>query len=645
MHLVQRSILIGATALLLLSGCDFASPWGASNSGSDYGATSVSGNSTGTGGKSGDGTGPVGVGGESTTQGADDNTVMAASSTSLVSVAVGASETVSVTFNSSDGRSVTGFGISGSLGTLLPPGWSGPVGPAGPGTFTCARVSTGSGCVLNLTYAPAAADSGTVTLTYIYIDTAGLSKVPGGTITIPYQAIAANNVVATASPSGQVNAAVGGMQSVSVTFTTDTGNATLDAAASGLSVTTDLTALPAGWTSAAPSFVGCPLVTSGNGCLLMLKFAPTASGSGTLTLNYTYTDDMGANRMGAIQIPYSTTGADTVTATTSPAGQITAAIMGGSQAVAVTFDTDDGKTASKLLVTTALGSLPAGWHSARGSFQCGSVSKGNGCQLMLTYAPTALANGTLTLNYAYDDDTGAAQTGTLDVPYEATTNDIVTATPTPIGQINAVVGNAAQAVTVVFTTEDGRLATGLQVTSDLAMLPTGWTSSANPVACTTLSSGSGCQLTLTYNPPSAAAGTLTLNYSYTNNANEMKTGTLAIPYRADDTIGATVSPLTITGSVAAAVPVSVNVTFATNDGAPAGPLSVTSDLATVLPAGWTGPASFTCATVSNGTPCQLDLTYVPTVIGNSSFLLSYSYTDNQGKPETGTVTVNYSATL
>jgi hypothetical protein len=517
MHLVQRSILIGATALVLLSGCDFSSPWGSSSGGSDYGATSVSGNSSGTG--------PVGVGGEGSTRGADD-TVTAAASTSLVSVAVGTSQTVSVTFNSSDGLGVTGFGISASLGTL-PTGWRGPT------TFTCALVSTGSGCVLNLAYAPTATDSGTVTLTYIYVDNAGLAKVPGGTITIPYQAIAANNVVATASPSGQVNAAAGaGMQSVSVTFTTDTGNATLDDAAGDLSVTTDLTALPAGWSSAAPSF-SCALVSSGNGCQLMLEFAPSARASGTLTLNYGYTDDTGASRTGAIQIPYSTTGADTVTATASPAGQITAAIKGGSQAVAVTFDTDDGRAASKLLVTTALGSLPAGWHSARGSFECGSVSTGNGCQLMLTYAPAALANGTLTLNYAYDDDTGAAQTGTLDVPYEATTNDNVTATPSPIGQINTVVGNAPQAVTVVFTTDDGRLATDLQVTGGLAPLPAGWTSSENPFACTTLSSGSGCELTLTYTPLAAAVGTLTLSYSYENNANQAKTGTLAIPYRAD----------------------------------------------------------------------------------------------------------------
>jgi hypothetical protein len=575
------------------------------------------------------------VGGESSTRGVDD-TVMAASSTSLVSVAVGASQTVSVTFNSSDGLAVTGFGISASLSTL-PTGWSGPT------TFTCRLVSTGSGCVLNLSYAPTATDSGTVTLTYIYVDNAGLSKVPGGTIVIPYQAIAANNVVATASPSGQVNAAARGMQSVSVTFTTDSGNATLDDAASDLSVTTDLTALPAGWSSAAPSF-SCALLTSGNGCQLMLSYAPSAGASGTLTLDYGYTDDTGASRTSAIHIPYSTTGADTVTATASPAGQITAAINGGSQTVAVTFDTDDGKTASRLLVTTALGSLPAGWHSARGSFQCGSVSTGNGCQLMLTYAPTALANGTLTLNYAYDDDTGEAQTGTLDVPYEATTNDNVTATPSPTGQINAVVDNGTQTVSVVFTTDDGRLATDLQVTSGLATLPVGWTSSASSLACTTLSSGSGCQLTLTYNPPLRDAGTLTLDYSYENNANQTKTGTLAIPYRAltNDSIAGAPSP-SVSLAVITDRSTPVTITFATDDGNPASALTITSGLS-ALPAGWTSSSTtFSCATISDGTVCQLPLAYAPTTVGSGTLALGFSYTNDAGDAKAGTVSINYVA--
>jgi hypothetical protein len=121
------------------------------------------------------------------------------------------------------------------------------------------------------------------------------------------------------------------------------------------------------------------------------------------------------------------------------------------------------------------------------------------------------------------------------------------------------------------------------------------------------------------------------------------TGTASIMYRANsnDTVGATASPAPAVASVSAGVPVGVTVTFASSDGAPAGPLSVTG--LTALPAGWSGPASFSCSTVSNGTPCQLGLSYAPTATGSGSFQLSYSYNNDDGTPETGTATVSYIA--
>jgi hypothetical protein len=634
-----RSILLGAAALIVLSGCDFSSPWGSSSAGSQYGATGVSSNSgggTGTGSGSGTTTAPPGgVGGEGQTNGSDD-TVISTVNVSEASVTVGASQTVSITFNSSDGLPTTGFGISGSLATL-PAGWSGPP------VFTCAMVSTGSGCVLNLTYTPTAADSGTVTLSYIYIDNAGLSKVPGGTVTIPYQAIAANNVIATAYPSGQINAAVGsGMQSVTVNFTTDTSNAALDAVATNLSVTTNLASLPAGWTSAAMG-LSCAIVFTGNGCQLVLEYAPTAAGRGTLTLNYGFTDDTGTARTGSINIPYSTTTANTVSATASPSGQITAAIKGGSQSVAVTFVTDDGKAASGLIVTSNLKALPAGWASASSGFTCGSVSTGNGCQLRLTYAPTALGSGTLAITYAYTDSAGQAQTGTLDLPYAATTNDTVTATPSPSGQITAVVGMGAQNVAVTFTTDDGRLATALTLaTGSLTTLPAGWTSTATSFGCTTVSSGSACQLNLSYNPPARTAGTLMINYTYRDNANQTKTGSFSIPYRSttNDTVVGTPSQPSV--AVIVGNSTTVNVLFATNDGNPASTVSVTG-LGTALPAGWSGPSTFSCATVSDGTVCQLSLTYRPTAVGAGTVTLPFTYVNDAGFNDSGTVAIDYRA--
>jgi hypothetical protein len=629
MQLLRRSLLLGVFALMTLSACKMDSPWGSGGVGSDYGTSPATG---GTGGSGSGGTaGKGGVGGEGSITGAQNSVVATPSVEGVVSVMTGASQTVSVAFTSNDGLAISGFGISGSLATL-PAGWS------GPGSFTCASVSSGSGCVLNLTYAPTVVGSGTLTLNYIFVDSANIPRTPGGSLTLSYAATPNNNVVAATSPAGQINAIVGaGSQSVSVNFTTDDGNAATD-----LILTTNLAALPPGWSSTAASLT-CAIVSTGSGCQLPLIYAPTASGRGALTLNFSFTDDAGMAKTGAVNIAYATTSADNVIATASPTGQINAIEKTGGQAVAVTFTTDDGKAASALSVTSELTSLPPGWSSTSGQFSCGSVSTGNGCQLPLHYAPTSLTSGTLTLNYAYHDSAGTAQTGLLNLTYAATTNDNVVAAASPSGQINAVVGMGSQSVAVTFTTDDGRPATALQLTSSLTALPAGWSSSNNSFACSGLSSGSGCQLTLMYAPPAAAAGTLTLGYAYKNNAGESRTGSINIPYRAttnDNVVGTASQPSlsVLTGSSTI-----VNVPFTTDDGNLATGLSVTSGLSS-LPAGWSSTTNtFSCASLSVGTGCQLSLTYTPTAAATGTLTLGFTYTNDSGIVKTGTVTVAYTA--
>ena len=624
-----RWFLYAAVTLLLISGCDLNSPWGSSGTGSDYGSNSpaaVAGSGGGAGGAS-----KPGVGGESTINGADDS-VIATPSVAGVSVATGASQTVSITFTSSDGLAITGFEISGSLG-ILPAGWS------GPGIFACSLVRAGSGCVLNLTYAPTAIDSGSIVINYVYIDNANIPRAPGGSVTLPYAATATNNIVAAASPTGQINAIVGaGAQAVSVNFTTDDGYA-----ATNFALTTSLGALPSGWSSTATG-LSCAIVSSGSGCQLTLDYAPTAAGRGTLTLNYSYMDDSGAPRTGAINIPYSTTSTNAIVASASPTGQINAIEKTGAQAVTVSFTTNDGKPAANLFVTSTLATLPPGWTSAAKSFSCASVSTGNGCQLHLTYAPTTLTGGTVTLTYAYDDDAGTPQSGTLNLAYAATTNDNVVGTASPSGQINAVVGMGNQTLAVTFTTDDGRPATALTLTSDLTALPAGWSSTDSSFACSGLSTGNGCQLTLTYAPAAAGTGTLLLSYSYLNNAGEAKTGTVSVPYRAttDDNVVGTPNQNPLAVAVGSLTPVTV--TFTTDDGNLASALSLTSGL-TSLPAGWSSTStSFSCASVSVGIGCQLALTYAPTAPATGTLTFGFSYTNNSGIVKSGTVTLAYTAT-
>jgi hypothetical protein len=608
----------------MLGGCDYTS-----SSGSESGEPAKSSGTTGMG--SGETASPPGFSGAGGISGVDDS-VAATASTSNLAVVVGASQTLSITFASSDGRTMTGFSVSGTLGGSLPAGWSGPT------SFVCASVNTGSGCVLNLTYAPTAVDSGTLTVTYVEVDNAGMATTPIS-MTVAYVATANNNVVASTAPTGQVVGKVGGgTQSVSVDFFTDDGNP-----ATNLSVTSDLTALPAGWSSATPN-LSCAIVSTGNGCLLTLNFAPASSVSGTLTLNYSYTDEAGESKTGIATIPYFTSTANDVVATVSPVGEITAVEKTGGRSVPVTFTTNNGEAATNLSLGSSLKSLPAGWSAAAGSLSCAKVSTGSGCQLALTYAPAALGSGTLSLNYSYVDGSGAAKTGVTNIPYIATTNDNVVATPSQTGQITAVVGSAAVPLSVTFTTDDTQPATALQLTTDLSSLPGGWSSTASSFTCAAIDADTSCVLPLSYAPVAYGSGMLTLGYSYINNAGLTKTGTLTIDYRAvtNDSIGGTASPASLSVRTGSSTPVTV--TFVTSDGNPASALSLTTALNS-LPAGWTSGASgLSCATVSAGTACTLSLTYAPTVaITGGSLNLQYAYTNDAGVADTGTVSIPYTS--
>src|SRR5580658_3259712 len=173
MQAAQRTLLLCLFSLTYLSGCD------STDSGSSSGVYTVA--STGPMGGTGGGgsTGPGGLSGAvgGGTTGTKDVVVATPSVPGTVSVTAGASQTVSVTFTSSDGRPIHGLAISS---TTLPADWSGTDG------YGCTLVGNGSSCVLNLTYSPAAAENGTATVNYIFINNAGQEETPGGTVTIPY---------------------------------------------------------------------------------------------------------------------------------------------------------------------------------------------------------------------------------------------------------------------------------------------------------------------------------------------------------------------------------------------------------------------------------------------------------------------------
>jgi hypothetical protein len=441
-----------------------------------------------------------------------------------VTAVIGASQPVAVTFTTDDGSAATALAVTSDL-SVLPAGWS-----SSASTFTCAAVSTGSGCLLSLQFAPTAVSSGTLSLGFSYVDNAGTAKT--GTLTVPYASSSHDNVVATVTPSGQITSVVGApSQSIAITFTTDDQNPS-----TALALLTDLSALPAGWAAAGSSF-SCATVSTGNGCQLHLGYQATAAGTGVLSLTYGYLDNVGTAKTGSINVPYTATLHNNVAGSPAPSGQINAVVGAGGQTVQVNFTTDTG-LASGLSLTTALNTLPVGWSSTATTFSCLSVtSAGNGCELPLTYAPGAVGSGTLTLQYAYTNNANAPATGTVSLAYASTTHDTVTATVAPSGTVGLRVGQS-QSVTVDFTTSDGNVASALAIAtsggSGLASLPSGWTVSGGggSFTCSSVSSGTGCELALTYAPSASASGTLSLSFTYADNAGSPQTGTVNIAYQA-----------------------------------------------------------------------------------------------------------------
>jgi hypothetical protein len=87
----------------------------------------------------------------------------------------------------------------------------------------------------------------------------------------------------------------------------------------------------------------------------------------------------------------------------------------------------------------------------------------------------------------------------------------------------------------------------------------------------------------------------------------------------------------------------ITVTFTTDDGNVATNLVITSGLSS-LPPDWSSTdTTFSCASVSTGTTCQLPLLYAPAAVESGTLTFGYSYLDNAGTAKTGTVSIPYTA--
>jgi hypothetical protein len=265
---------------------------------------------------------------------------------------------------------------------------------------------------LNLTFTPTMYEVGqTLTLNYVYVDNA-MEPVTTDSFTLAFQATTNDNVTPQLAPSGQIATTIGnGSQTVTATFTTDDGHP-----ASALTMTSDPSSLPPGWTAPAPS--SCATVSAPTACVLSWVYQPTAPDSGMITIDYSFKDDSGTAKTASFNIPYAATANNNVVDAVSPATPINVP-YGQPQLVTVTFTTDDTFLATNL--SMELSPLNTGWSASSSSFTCAAINTGTACQLSLTYTPaTSSDHGTLQLIYGYLDNAGVPKTGSVNIAYTST---------------------------------------------------------------------------------------------------------------------------------------------------------------------------------------------------------------------------------
>jgi hypothetical protein len=340
---------------------------------------------------------------------------------------------------------------------------------------------------------------------------------------------AANTVVAYPSETAELKLYAGQSRQITLSFkTSDGGSATalaLDMPAGGL---------PAGW-SIAGSRMRCEQVDVDNLCQIALAYAPTAAEQpSVVSFPYSYRNNRGEAGAGSIAIAYRALPVNAATTALLPAGPVKG-VVGKTVTVLLSFGTNDDSPATDLHLDTGLAALPAGWTSPAAGLDCANFGAGSTCRLALIYAPASAAPASaLGIGYRYRDSSGKQQTATATIDYSAVAANTVGVSLDPAGVVRARAG-ASQQVKLAFSPSDINPASKLRLLTDTGKLPAGWTVKDSTLPCEKVDGSGGCGMTLVYAPgPDQPAGTLAIDYAYTDAAGRELAGATALSYASHD---------------------------------------------------------------------------------------------------------------
>jgi hypothetical protein len=497
---------------------------------------------------------------------------------------------------------------------------------ANPGDYaisanTCpASLGAGASCQVNITFSPATTGARTAALTFTDNATGSPQNVPlSGTGFTPTQTLSFNPTSLTFATqnTGTTSAAQG------VTIT-DTGNTAVTISSIALTG-----ANPGDYaisTNTCPASLG-----AGASCQVNITFSPTTTGARTAAI--TFTD----NATGSPQnVPLSGTGqTPTFILTFNPTSLTFATQNTGSTSAAQGIGIQNTGNAAVTLSSFVLTGANPGDYAISANTCPGSLPAGNGCQVNITFSPTAAGARSAALTVT-DNASGSPQSvplsGTGQVP-----TFTLTFTPTSLTfpAQNTGTTSAPQGVSIQNTGNSPVTMNGFSLTGASA---SSYTIAANncPTGGSTLGVGNACQVNITFSP--AATGTLTAALTVADNATGNpqtvslsgtgQTPTMILSFSPPSLTFPTVN----TGSNNA---MGFSVTDTGNS-----PVTFTSFAVSGANAGDFTITQNTCpsspATFSAGASCSIQVTFAPSAAGARS--ASIVFTDNAtGSPQSVSV--------
>lgn len=548
-------------------------------------------------------------------------------------VAVGGSADATITVGNTGAFAATAIGGTGLIAPFTFKGGSYP----GAGGSCGATLNPGASCTLAITYQPTSSGTQTGTLTLGFNNGVTTQNVSRG---VRGQGAAPASLAISDGPNFDYGSlAIGGI--AQKTFTVTNGGGVTATAISGGGISAPFTFKGGAYPGTAGT-CGTQL-NAGASCVIVVQFAPTATGTATGSISLAYSDGAG-NQSSARAVQGTGVPPASLAFSDGPIFDFGSVPQGGALDKAFTITNSGSLTATTLAGGTLMAPFryKGGAYPGTGGNCAASLAPGASCLVVLQFAPTSTGSFNDTASIAYYD--GAAnQTASRSIQGTGALPGAITISDGPTYNFGTL-PNGGSAQKIFTITNSGGYAvsslTGAALTAPYTYVGGSYPGAGGSCAGG-LAAGASCTIAIGYAPTGTGTTNATLTLNYNDGVNPQSSvrglqGTAVPPANLAISDG----PSYDFGTIAVGG-TSDKIFTVTNTG---GVLATSVAGGTVTApftfkgGGFPGSGGNCTATLNVGASCTIVVTYAPSVTGLQTGSVGIAYNDGVN-PQTATTGV------